>query len=92
MLYGTVRLLNLLLAGMLAGSELGTWAAVPPSLEGLSPPGRLWGEQELTRRFGAIMPAWMGSALASCFVVALFSRRAAGFRGTLLGTRALRLC
>ena len=92
MLYGTVRLLNLLLAGMLAGSELGTWAAVPPSLEGLSPPGRLWGEQELTRRFGAIMPVWMGSALASCFVVALFSRRAAGFRGTLLGTRALRLC
>jgi len=85
MLYKTIRLVNLLLAGMLAGNELGTWAAVHPALEELSPPERLRAEQALTRRFGAVMPAWMGSALASCFTAALSSRGSAGFRRTLLG-------
>jgi hypothetical protein len=59
----TVRLANLLLAGTLTGNELGTWAAVHPAVERLSPPERLRAEQELTRRFGAIMPAWMGAPL-----------------------------
>ena len=86
MLSKTVRFVNLLLAGLLTGNELGTWVAVHPALEGLSPPERLRAEQELTRRFGAIMPAWMGSALASCLVAALLSRGSDGFRGTLLGT------
>ena len=86
MLNRTVRLANLVLAGMLAGNELGTWAAVHPALEELSPAERLRGEQALTRRYGAIMPAWMGSALASCLAATLNARGAAGFRGTLLGT------
>ena len=85
MLLKTISALNLLLAGMLAGNELGTWAAVHPALEELSPPERLRAEQALTRRFGAIMPAWMGSALASCFAAALLARGSAGFRGMLLG-------
>ena len=85
MLLGKIRPANLLLAGMLAGNELGTWAAVHPALEELTPPGRLRAEQALTRRFGAIMPAWMGSALASCSAAALLSRGSAGFRRTLLG-------
>ena len=86
MLSKAVRLGNLLLAGMLAGNEFGTWAAVHPALEELSPAERLRAEQALTRRFGAIMPAWMGSALASCFAAALLARGAAGSRRTLLGT------
>lgn len=86
MLLKTIRSVNLLLAGMLAGNELGTWAAVHPALEELNPAERLRAEQALTRRFGAIMPAWMGSALASCFAAALSSRGSAGFRSTLLGT------
>jgi hypothetical protein len=78
MMYRTVRFANLVLAGMLAGNEFGTWAAVHPSLEKLSPPERIRAEQEVTRRFVAIMPAWMGSTVVSC-VLALCSR--AGRRG-----------
>ena len=86
MLLKTVRLANLLLAGTLAGNELGTWAAVHPAAEKLGPPERLRAEQELTRRFGAIMPAWMGAALVSSFLATLLSRGSAGFRATLFGT------
>lgn len=86
MLYRTVRFANLVLAGMLAGNEFGTWAAVHPSLEKLNPPERIRAEQEVTRRFAAIMPAWMGSAVASCVLALVSSRGKAGFRGTLLGT------
>jgi hypothetical protein len=82
----TVRLANLLLAGTLTGNEFGTWAAVHPAMERLSPPERLRAEQELTRRFGAIMPAWMGAALASSFAATVLSRGSAGFRFTLFGT------
>ena len=86
MLSKTVRFANLMLAGMLAGNEFGTWAAVHPSLERLGPRERMRAEQELTRRFGAIMPIWMGSAVVSCVLAVLVSRGSAGFRGTLLGT------
>jgi hypothetical protein len=86
MLLKTVRLVNLLLAGTLAGNELGTWAAVHPAVERLGPPERLRAEQELTRRFGAIMPAWMGAALASSFLATLLSRGSAGSGATLSGT------
>ena len=85
MLLATIRPANLLLAGMLAGNELGTWAAVHPALGELDPPERLRAEQALTRRFGAVMPAWMGSALASGFAAALLARGSAGFRRTLFG-------
>jgi len=86
MVYRTVRFANLVLAGMLAGNEFGTRVAVHPSLEKLSPPERIRAEQELTRRFGAIMPVWMGSTVVSCVLALLFSRGAPGFRSTLLGT------
>ncbi len=86
MLSRMVRFTNLVLAGMLAGNEFGTWAAVHPSLERLGPQERIRAEQELTRRFGAIMPAWMGSAVVSSVLALLFSRGSAGFRSTLLGT------
>ena len=85
MLLATTKSANLLLAGMLAGNELGTWVAVHPALEELSPAERLRAEQALTRRFGAIMPAWMGAALASCFAAALLARGSAGFRRSFLG-------
>jgi uncharacterized membrane protein len=82
---GIVRSVNLILAGMLAGNEFGTWAAVHPALEDLSPPERIRAEQEVTRRFAAIMPVWMGSTVVSCILALLFSRGSAGFRSTLLG-------
>lgn len=89
MLSKTVRFANLALAGMLAGNEFGTWAAVHPSLERLGLPERIRAEQELTRRFGAITPAWMGSAVVSCLLALLSYRESAGFRSTLLGTACL---
>src|SRR4028119_2121060 len=85
MLLKTVRSVNLLLAGTLTGNELGTWAAVHPAVEELSPAERLRAEQALTRRFGAIMPAWMGAALASSAAAPLLSRGSAGFRSPLFG-------
>jgi uncharacterized membrane protein len=83
---GTVRSVDLMLAGMLAGNEFGTWAAVHPSLGKLDPAERIRAEQEITRRYAAIMPAWMGSTVVSCVLALLFSRGKAGFRSTLFGT------
>jgi hypothetical protein len=80
------RFVNLLLAGLLAGNELGTWAVVHPSLERLGPPERIRAEQELTKRFGAIMPFWMGSTIISCVAALMALRGSVGFRHTLTGT------
>ncbi|HZC84446.1 MAG TPA: hypothetical protein VE194_08450, partial [Rubrobacter sp.] len=81
-----VRFINLALAGMLAGNEFGTWAAVHPALGKLGAAERLRAEQEVTRRYAAIMPAWMGSTVACCVLALLISRGSAGFRSTLFGT------
>jgi uncharacterized membrane protein len=86
MLSGFVRFASLVLAGMLAGNEFGTWAAVHPSLGKLGPAERIRAEQEVTRRYAAIMPAWMGSTVACCVLALLISRGSAGFRSTLFGT------
>jgi uncharacterized membrane protein len=80
-----VRFANLVLAETLTGNELGTLAAVHPALEDLRPSERMRAEQEVTRRFGAIMPFWMGSTVVSCVLAVLVSRGSAGFRSTLLG-------
>jgi len=85
MLRRIVRFANLVLAGTLAGNEFGTWAAVHPSLEKLGSRERIRAEQEITRRYAAIMPAWMGSTVASCVLAVLFSHGTAGFRSTLFG-------
>lgn len=81
-----VRFVNLVLAGTLTGNEFGTLAAVHPALGELGPAERMRAEQEVTRRFAAIMPIWMGSTVASSVLALLFSRGSAGFGRTLLGT------
>jgi uncharacterized membrane protein len=86
MLSRFIRSANLVLAGMLAGNEFGTWAAVHPSLGKLDPAERIRAEQEVTRRYGAIMPAWMGSTVVSCILALVLSRGSTGFRSTLFGT------
>lgn len=80
------RFLNLILAGLLAGNEFGTWVAVHPALGRLSTPERIRAEQEVTRRFAAIMPFWMVSTIVFCLPVLAFGRNSAGFRYSLLGT------
>lgn len=82
---GITRFVNLMAAGLLAGNELGTWAAVHPALERLSPPERVRAEQEMTRRFGAIMPFWMAAAVLSCLPNLALSAGKPGFRPTLIG-------
>jgi uncharacterized membrane protein len=84
-----VRFINLALAGMLAGNEFGTWAAVHPALGKLGAAERLRAEQEVTRRYAAIMPVWMGSTVVSSVLALLFSRGSAGLRSTLFGTVCL---
>lgn len=82
-----VRFVNLLLAGLLAGNEFGTWAAVHRALWELPTPEHIRAEQALTRRFGSIMPFWMSSVLVSCLpVLALTRVRGSSFRFALAGT------
>ena len=83
------RFLNLMLAGLLAGNELGTWVAVHPALGRLSTPERIRAEQEVTRRFAAIMPFWMVSTILSCLPTLALGRNSAGLRYSLLGTICL---
>jgi uncharacterized membrane protein len=79
MISKAVRFVNLILAGLLAGNEFGTKVALHPALEELSTPERIRAEQAVTRRYGAIMPLWMSSTVASCAAAAL----PRGFRSSL---------
>src|SRR5918998_2214065 len=54
MMLEVARFVNLVLAGLLAGNELGTKAAVHPVLERLGTPERIRAEQEVTRRYAAL--------------------------------------
>jgi Domain of unknown function (DUF1772) len=52
----------------------------------LSTPERIRAEQEVTRRYAAIMPFWMSSVIVSCLPVVALSRRTRAFLLTLAGT------
>jgi hypothetical protein len=80
------RFVNLMLAGLLAGNEFGTKVALHPSLEKLSTPERIRAEQEVTRRYAAMMPFWMSSVIVSCLPVLALSRRTRAFPPALVGT------
>jgi hypothetical protein len=86
MISKAVRFVNLVLAGLLAGNEFGTKVALHPALEELSIPERIRAEQAVTRRYGAIMPLWMSSTVASCVAALALSRGSRGFFPTLVGT------
>lgn len=85
MVFKIARFVNLLLAGLLAGNEFGTWAAVHPALGKLSVAERVRAEQEVTRRYAKMMPFWMSSTILSCLPVLALGRRTSGFRYSLLG-------
>jgi uncharacterized membrane protein len=86
MMLKVARFVNLILAGLLVGNEFGTKVAIHPSLERLSTPERIRAEQEVTRRYAAIMPFWMSSVIASCLPVVALSRRTNAFLPTAAGT------
>jgi hypothetical protein len=79
------RFVNLALAGILAGNELGTRVAVHPALEELGTPERIRAEQEVTRRYAAIMPLWMSSVVVACGAVVALSRGTWAYAPTLAG-------
>ena len=85
MVFKIARFVNLRLAGLLAGNEFGTWAAVHPALGKLSVAERVRIEQEVTRRYAKMMPFWMSSTILSCLPVLALGRRTSGFRYSLLG-------
>ena len=86
MVLKVARFVNLILAGLLVGNEVGTKVAIHPSLERLSTPERIRAEQEVTRRYAAIMPFWMSSVIISCLPVLALSRRTNAFLPTAAGT------
>lgn len=81
------RFVNLLLASILVGNEVGTWAVIHPALHTLPTPAHVQAEQELVRRYGALMPPLMVSVVLSCLPVLALSRgrEPAGFRFALAG-------
>jgi uncharacterized membrane protein len=85
MMLKVARFVNLILAGLLVGNEFGTKVAIHPSLERLSTPERIRAEQEVTRRYAAIMPFWMSSVIVSCLPVLALSRRTSAFLPTAAG-------
>jgi uncharacterized membrane protein len=89
MMLKVARFVNLVLAGLLVGNEVGTKVAVHPSLERLSTPERIRAEQEVTRRYAAIMPFWMSSVIISCLPVLVLSRRTNAFLPTAAGTACI---
>ena len=60
---------NLLLAGLLTGNEVGTWAVVHPALNTLPFEANLRPEQAITRRYGRFMPALMLLTIGSGILV-----------------------
>ena len=81
------RLVNLMLASILTGNEVGTWAAVHPALHTVSTAAQVEAEQALVRRYGALMPFLMFSTVLSCVPPLALSneRRSGGFHFTLAG-------
>ena len=83
----SLRLINLLLAGILAGNEFATWSVIHPALSQLPKSAHIQAEQELVRRYGLMMPFLMTATIVSAIPLLSFSRdrRSASFRFTLAG-------
>lgn len=84
----SVRFVNVILASILTGNELGTWAAVHPALRTLPAPEQIRAEQAVTRRYGRMMSALMISVIISCFAALRLipERRSLPARTTLAAT------
>src|SRR3712207_1574206 len=81
------RFFNLLLSGMMVGNEFGGWIAVHPALNTLPLTAHIAAEQAVVRRYKAVMPFWMMSAIVSAVPVLarIQDRRSPSFRLTVAG-------
>ena len=61
---------NLMAAAVLVGNELGTWAVVQPALQRLAFREEVVAEQQITRRYGYVMPFLMLLTIVTGFVAA----------------------
>jgi len=84
---GIARFVNLLLAGSLAGNEFGGWVGFHPALGTLPTSAHIQAEQEVTRRFGRLMPGYMTATVVSCLPILslIRDRRSVAFRAALGG-------
>ena len=86
MILKIARFVNLMAAGLLVGNEFGTKVAIHPSLERLEVRERIRAEQEVTRRYAAMMPVWMSSTIVSCLPVLALVRGTRAYLPNLAGT------
>lgn len=84
------RLVNLVLAGLLTGNEVGTKAVVHPALDTLPPDARFRAERAVVGRYGRVMPVLMPLTMLSVvpILVAIRDRRSLAFRATLAAVAA----
>jgi len=81
------RLVNLLLAGVLTGNEVGTKVVVHPALATLPFGAQVQAEQAVVGRYGRVMPVLMSLTILSAvpMLVAIRDRRSLAFRATAAG-------
>ena len=66
----TVQFLSLVLAGLLAGSELTSWGIVHPTLWRLAHREQVRAEKLMYRRFAMVDPFLMTATIVACFLAA----------------------
>ena len=79
------RICNLFLTGVLTGNEFGGFVGFHPALYRLPTEAHASAEQEITMRFGKIMPPFMVAAIVSFVPVLSLGRDRRSFRFTLAG-------
>jgi anthrone oxygenase-like protein len=79
------RICNLFLAGALTGNEFGGFVGFHPALYRLPTDAHATAEQEITTRFGKIMPPFMVGAIVSFVPPLSLTQDRSSFRFTLAG-------
>src|SRR3712207_983627 len=85
MIFKAARFANLILTGVLTGNEFGGFVGFHPTLYRLPTDAHASAEQEITARFGKIMPPFMTATIFSFVPVLSLSRDRRSFRFTLAG-------
>ncbi|MBA2712876.1 MAG: DUF1772 domain-containing protein [Rubrobacteraceae bacterium] len=85
MILHATRTCNLFLAGLLTGNEFGGLVGFHPALYRLSTEAHARAEQEITARFGKIMPPFMIATIVSFVPVLSLTRDRRSSRITLAG-------
>ena len=80
---------GVLLVGLLAGNELATLLAFHPALRRVPLRARIEAEQALTRRRGALMPAFLSALLLAAVAAAVAAAGRPGFGFALAAAAAL---